>query len=134
MRLFRVSRSRRCSTSRGMTSSPVPRAWPPEVGRQEVVDGSLPAAHAGSHRLLLDVLRESRPLLGEFGVEGGGHVAHGVQRALVALEERLLSVLPEVAPMRPSLASASRPLWLGTPLSRYSGCSSIQAGSLDGPP
>ena len=65
------------------------------IGQQEVVQGPVPAAHARAHGLLLDVLRESCPLLGVLGVEGSGQVAHGVEGMLVALEEHLLGVFAE---------------------------------------
>lgn len=43
-----------------------------QVGHQEVVDGPLPAAHAGADGFLLDVLAESGSLLSQPGVEGSG--------------------------------------------------------------
>jgi hypothetical protein len=67
----------------------------PEIRRQEVMDGPVPAAHAGPDRFLLDVLRESRPFLGQLGVVAGGEIAHGVEGMLVAFEEHLLGVFTE---------------------------------------
>jgi hypothetical protein len=64
-----------------------------QVGRQEVMNGPLPPAHAGSHCFLLDVLREGRAFLGQLGVEGGGDIAHGIEGMLISFEEHLLGVL-----------------------------------------
>ena len=60
-----------------------------EIGQQEVMQGSLPAAHACAYGLLLDVLAESSSLLGELGVEGSWQVTHGVEGMLINLEEHL---------------------------------------------
>jgi hypothetical protein len=79
-----------------------------EVGHEEVVEGPFPAAHAGAHGFLLDVLGEGRTLLGELGVEGSGEIAHGVQCALVSFEEHLFGVFAG------SLAgSLSEPILIG---------------------
>src|SRR5579862_8979218 len=43
-----------------------------QVGRQEVMNGPVPTAHAGADGLLLDVLRQCCPLLGQLGVHGSG--------------------------------------------------------------
>ena len=65
---------------------------PAQVGHQEVVEGPLPAAHAGADRFLLDVLGKSRTFLGELGVEGSGEIAGRVEGMLVSFEEHLLGV------------------------------------------
>ena len=90
----RVSRSRRCWTSPEMMFSPVRRGGGAAgAGHQEVMDGALPAAHAGADSFLLDVLAESGFLLSQLGVEGSGDVAGRVPPGLVAFEEELLGVL-----------------------------------------
>lgn len=66
-----------------------------QVGHQEVMEGTLPAAHPGADRFLLDVLGERRALLRELGVEGCGQVAHGVVGRLVSFEEHLFAVFAE---------------------------------------
>lgn len=66
-----------------------------QIRRQEVVDRPFPPAHAGADSLLLDVLRQSRALLGVLGVEGSRQIAHGVGCALVSFEEHLFGVLTE---------------------------------------
>lgn len=66
-----------------------------QIRRQEVVDRPLPPAHAGADSFLLDVLRQSRALLGVLGVEGSRQVAHGVGCALISLEEHLFGVFSE---------------------------------------
>jgi hypothetical protein len=68
-----------------------------EPGRQEVVKGPLPAAHAGAHGFQLDVLRQGRTFLGELGVEGCGDIPHGVEAALFTLEEEFLGVFAHQA-------------------------------------
>jgi len=67
-----------------------------QVGHQEVMEGPLPAAHAGAHGFLLDVLRQSGPLLGELGVEGSGQVAGRVEGMLISFEEHLFGVCARV--------------------------------------
>ena len=65
------------------------------VGQDEVVQGALPAAHAGADSFLLDVLTECGALLGKLGVEGRGDVARRVPGGLISFEEHLLGVATE---------------------------------------
>ena len=66
-----------------------------EPGSQHVVDGPLPAAHAGADGFLLDVLRDGSTFLGELGAEGSRQVAGWVEWTLFSLEEQFLGVFAE---------------------------------------
>jgi len=66
-----------------------------QIRRQEVMNRPVPAAHAGADGLLLDVLGESRTLLGELGMRRGGDVAHRIKEALITFEEHLFGVFTE---------------------------------------
>lgn len=82
-----------------------------QIGQQEVMQGSLPAAHAGAYGLLLDVLAESSSLLSELGMEGSGEVTHGVEGMLITLEEHFFGAR----------------LWRRGLVSTYLSCCLIQA-------
>ena len=102
-----------------LSGQPFNRA--PEVGHEEVVEGPLPAAHAGADSFLLDVLGQGCTFLGELGVEGSGKIAGRVERMLVSFEEHLFGVFAEETPT----------LWLEAAATPYSKRKIISACLLD---